>query len=321
MYPGNLSYIKSNYPTLLAVLETYYVRHADNATSLLLRQSGYGDYAFLRRKGSAAYFSALYMLALHRAAELAAYLGKNQDAARWRGRASTISQAFLDILWDPAAGAFFDRIAPSALTYLSDSNALLYGNAFYNEGGDDLGEAFSTVSMHSYRTSKSQPGLTPLLSTYVLGVKPLRPGFKKWIAKRMPGDVVWARGVVPTPYGPLKVSWKRSGADGDMEVLVHAPEGTNGTVSVPAAPDDAEERRALLNGIAGTAETATGSYINFRVEGGEKHLVSYPQAEKAVGGLWVEGRGGGKIFMPGSWPEALMAVWKQKFKYYLRNLR
>ncbi|RYO87852.1 hypothetical protein DL766_005954 [Monosporascus sp. MC13-8B] len=34
--------------------------------------------------------------------------------------------------------------AKSTLTYLSDSNVLPYGNAFYDEGGNDLGEAFST---------------------------------------------------------------------------------------------------------------------------------------------------------------------------------
>ena len=109
MYTGNLSYIESYYPNLLSVLDTYYVRHTDNATSLLLRQKRYGDYAFIPRDGSAAYYSALYVLALHRAADLAGYLDKSEDAARWRDRAAAVSEGFLDTLWDPKAGAFLDR--------------------------------------------------------------------------------------------------------------------------------------------------------------------------------------------------------------------
>ncbi|RYP78631.1 hypothetical protein DL770_006858 [Monosporascus sp. CRB-9-2] len=301
--------------------------------------------------------------------EVAAYLGKNQDAARWRSRASTGSQAFLNILWDPAAGTFFDcncvgngcrahaqdgdslailaeianiTYAKSALTYLSDSNALPYGNAFYDEGArfgigyadsgldqihstygwmstDDPGLTFwegigpggskyqeaSTSLAYGWST-----GVTPLLSTYVLSVKPLRPGFKEWIVKPMPEDVQWARGEVPTPYEPLKISWERSGADGDMEVHVHAPEGTNGTVSVPAAPDNAEERRALLDGIPGIAEMATRGYIDFRGEGGEEHVVGIPKPRKRREGCGSKAGVGGKIRVPGSGPEASMAIWK-----------
>ncbi|RYP10097.1 hypothetical protein DL764_000888 [Monosporascus ibericus] len=102
--------------------------------------------------------------------------------------------------------------------------------------------AIVTMGLNSWRTPY---GVTPLLSTYVLGVKPLRPVSKEWIVKPVPEDVQWAR-EDPNPYGPLKVSWERSGAGGDMEVHAHALEGTDGTVSVPAARNDAEGRRALV---------------------------------------------------------------------------
>lgn len=175
MYTGNLSYIDTYYPTLLSVLDTYYVQHTDNETSLLVRQPGYGDYAFLPRDGSAAYYSALYVLALNRAAELADHLDKPDDATRWRGRASAVSQAVLDTLWDADAGAFFDRRcdsdgtaaagcdahaqdgnslavlagiadgprAASALSYLAGTTARPWGNAFYDGGGEALGAGFS----------------------------------------------------------------------------------------------------------------------------------------------------------------------------------
>ncbi len=356
-----MSYIESYYPTLLLVLDTYYVQHTDAQTSLLVRQSGYGDYAFLPRDGSAAYYSALYVLALNHAAELADFLGKGEDAVRWRDRASGVSRGFLDTLWDPSVGAFLDRKctgdgcaahaqdgnslailsgiadashATSALAYLSSANARPYGNAFYDGGGDALGAGLSdrvyafisyfemaarfataggadsaldqirrtygwmaahdpgvtfwegigaggskyeggfTSLAHGWST-----GVTPLLTTYVLGARPRAPGFAEWAVRPTPGaDLGWARGAVPTPHGPLQVSWQRSGGgDGSIEVRVLAPAGTNGTVSVPTAPDDADGKKALLDGVAGLGQLAADGFVEFRVAGGEQeHVVGYP---------------------------------------------
>lgn len=367
------------------MLDTYYIQHTDNETSLLLRPSGYGDYAFLPRDGSAAYYSALYVLALKRAAELADHLDKPDDATRWRDRASGVSQAFLDTLWDTNAGAFFDRRcdgegctahaqdgnslavlsgiadaprAASALAYLSNATSRPWGNAFYDSGGNPLGAGFSdrVYAFISYfeiaarfeqesgilntnttaaaadsgameqlrRTygwmSSQDPGstfwegvgadgakyqgaftslahgwstgVTPLLTTYVLGVKPLGPGFATWGVKPIIGageDLQWARGEVPTSRGPLHVSWQRSSSvAGGIEVRVHAPMGTNGTVSVPAALGDVKGEKALLNGKSGVGILTTDGYVEFEVQGGEEeHVVGYPlqQVEETAGGL------------------------------------
>lgn len=369
MYTGNLSYIKSYYPTLLSVLDTYYVRHTDNATSLLLRQEGYGDYAFIPRDGSAAYYSALYVLALNRAADLAGYLDKSEDATRWRKRATAVSEGFLNTLWDPKAGAFLDRKcdgdgcrahaqdgnslailsgiangsrAESALRYLSDTNARPYGNTFYDADGAALGDGFAdrVYPFISYfeiaarfrtgggaaATSASafdqirrtwgwmasrdpgstfwegvgaggaryeagftslahgwSTGVTPLLTTYVLGARPVAPGFTEWDVRPVPGDLAWARGVVPTPRGPLQVSWERldsgEGDDGDgpLEVTVRAPADTKGTISVPVAEGDDDGAEALLDGVAGKGRVVGDGYIAFEVWGGEEHVVGYPQ--------------------------------------------
>ncbi|KAK7747141.1 hypothetical protein SLS62_009196 [Diatrype stigma] len=412
MYTGNLSYIQAYYPTLLSVLDNYYVQNTDNSTSLLLRPPGYGDYAFIPRDGSAAYYSALYVLALKRAADLADRLGEFRDAARWRDRASRASRAVLDVLWDDGAGAFLDRRcegcaaahaqdgnslailagiagparAASALAYLANATARPWGNAFYDGGGEALGPGFSdrvyafisyfetaarfeqeqqtanvpttmanttttTTTTGSTGTgiggtaidqlrrtygwmSRRDPGatfwegvggpdgakyqgaftslahgwstgVTPLLTTYVLGVKPLGPGFAVWAVKPPPPgrgrgngeeELRWARGEVPTPQGPLRVSWERgsgsssgNGAGGaeavGMEIRVRAPPGTSGTVSVPAAPGDAEGKGALLNGVAGVGVLGADGYVVFEVQGGgggggggeqEEHVVGYP---------------------------------------------
>ncbi|KAI1282309.1 Six-hairpin glycosidase-like protein [Xylaria sp. FL0933] len=319
-YTGNTSYLAAHYATLVEVLDTYYPAHTDNATNLLVRPDGYGDFAFLPRPGSAAYYSALYVLALHKAADLADLLPSiptsADDAARWRARAAAVSSGFQTTLWDTSVSAYFDRrctgtgcsahaqdgnslavlagianatTASAALAYLAGSTARNYGNAFYDASGEELGAGFSerVYAFTSYfegaarfesgdaggaidlirRTwgwmAGSDPGVThwegigadgskyegadtslahgwstgvtPLLSTYVLGVKPVKPGFAEWAVNPVvTDDIAWARGVVPTPYGPLGVSWERD-SGGHLVVTVDSPNGTTGTVGGSAS--------------------------------------------------------------------------------------
>ncbi|KAI1354588.1 Six-hairpin glycosidase-like protein [Xylaria sp. FL0043] len=319
-YTGNTSYLAAYYATLVKVLDTYYPAYTDNATNLLVRPDGYGDFAFLPRPGSAAYYSALYVLALHKAADLADLLPSvptsADDAARWRARAAAVSSGFQTTLWDASVSAYFDRrctgtgcsahaqdgnslavlagianatTASAALAYLAGSTARGYGNAFYDAGGEELGAGFSerVYAFTSYfegaarfesgdaggaidlirRTwgwmAGSDPGVThwegigaggskyegadtslahgwstgvtPLLSTYVLGVKPVKPGFAEWAVNPVvTDDIAWARGVVPTSYGPLGVSWERD-SGGDLVVTVDSPNGTTGTVGGAAS--------------------------------------------------------------------------------------
>lgn len=357
MYTGNLSYIETYYPTLLRVLDTYYVANTDAATSLLVRPSGYGDYAFIPRDGSAAYYSALYVLALNRAAELADLVSVSapDDAARWRARAANTSAAVLANLWDANAGAFFDRAGHAAHAQDGNSLAVLsgiasanysaaalaylesaamnrsYGHAFYDAGGEELGEGYSDrvypfisyfeaaarfesgggaeTAVKMLRSTyggmaKGDPGVTmwegvgaggskyegaftslahawstgvtPLLTTYVLGVRPLKPGFREWTVRPLPSsDLTWARGQVPTPYGPFAVQWERE-EDGHLVITVVPPAGTNGTMVVPAGDNQEEEN---LRGGAwaddGTrldGEAVDGSVV-FSVQGGQRYVV------------------------------------------------
>ncbi|KAI2642763.1 glycoside hydrolase family 78 protein [Xylaria nigripes] len=308
-YTGNTSYLDAHYDVMSKTLDTYYPAHWDSATKLLVRPAGYGDFAFLPRDGSAAYYSALYVLALNKAAELADLASKPSDATRWRKRAAIVSRGFHDTLWDASVSAYLDRkcenctahaqdgnsiavlagianatTAAAALEYLARNNARFYGNAFYDAGGEALGAGFSdrVYAFLSYfegaarfksgdaagaadmirRTwgwmATQDPGIThwegigangrkyeaadtslahgwstgvtPLLSTYVLGVKPAKPGFREWTVDPIPLDgVSWARGAVPTPYGPLGVSWMIN-SGGDIVVTIVSPHGTTGTV-------------------------------------------------------------------------------------------
>jgi len=64
---------------------------------------------------------------------------------------------------------------------------------------------------------------TWLLPRYVLGIRPLEPGWKKVLVAPRTGSLEWASGSVPTPAGLLEVSWSRK--DGRVQLDVNAPEG------------------------------------------------------------------------------------------------
>ncbi|KAI0166216.1 glycoside hydrolase family 78 protein [Xylariaceae sp. FL1272] len=348
-YTGNTSYISDYYPVLLNVLDNYYPANTDNTTNLLLRPSGYGDFAFLPRDGEAGYYSALYVLSLKRAAELATLISKGADAQRWTDRAATVSTSFQNTLWDSSVSAYFDRncsdsgcdahaqdgnslailagianetTATSALSYLAANNAHFWGNSFYDAAGDALGDGFSTrvYAFISYfeaaarfetgdaegaldmirRTwgwmASQDPGIThwegiadqgskyegadtslshgwstgvtPLLTQYVLGVKPMAPGFSQFVVKPVvTDDITWARGVVPTPYGGISVSWERDDS-GQIVVDVDAPSGTNFTV----ATDMSAGRSLEVDGME-TRGVINGRFVEVALHGGRRSVV------------------------------------------------
>lgn len=84
-----------------------------------------------------------------------------------------------------------------------------------------------TSTAHGWST-----GVVPLLSNELLGARPTEPGFKTWQIKPHPGSIAWARGQLPTPYGPLKLSWRQHA--GSMSMKVTVPVGTSGTIALPA---------------------------------------------------------------------------------------
>jgi hypothetical protein len=62
------------------------------------------------------------------------------------------------------------------------------------------------------------------LSTQVLGVTPAAPGYARIRIAPQPFHLRWARGTVPTPRGPVFVSWRLDDT-GQMAIEYHAPEG------------------------------------------------------------------------------------------------
>jgi hypothetical protein len=58
----------------------------------------------------------------------------------------------------------------------------------------------------------------------ILGVVPAEPGFRRISLRPFLGDLEWARGVVPTPFGPVSVSLTKR-PDGRLHAVVRVPEG------------------------------------------------------------------------------------------------
>src|SRR5262249_32830184 len=78
---------------------------------------------------------------------------------------------------------------------------------------------------------------TYFLSTLALGVRPVGPGFSRFLVSPSPATGLdWADGVVPSPRGPIAVSWARASQAFNLSVTV--PPASVATVSVPRMPLD-----------------------------------------------------------------------------------
>ena len=58
----------------------------------------------------------------------------------------------------------------------------------------------------------------------ILGVQPVEPGFRKFRVSPYAAGLPEASGEIPTPYGSIRVSWKKKGKG--LELLVDSPDGT-----------------------------------------------------------------------------------------------
>jgi hypothetical protein len=80
----------------------------------------------------------------------------------------------------------------------------------------------------------SGAGVAWTLSQHVLGIKPVKPGFAEVVFDPRPGDLQWAKGVLPTPHGDIRVEWKRD-AKGRIVSKIKAPAGVKVIKEVPRA--------------------------------------------------------------------------------------
>ena len=67
-------------------------------------------------------------------------------------------------------------------------------------------------------------GPTAWLSRHILGIEILEPGCKTIRVVPHLGDLDWAEGTFPTPYGPVRVRHERQ-ADGSIHTDISVPDG------------------------------------------------------------------------------------------------
>lgn len=82
------------------------------------------------------------------------------------------------------------------------------------------------------------------LSTDVLGVQPLTPGFSHARIAPCAAGLSWAEGHFPTPHGPIAVSWRRTASRFVLEVEI--PGGVQADAAPPTAVDGRPPRAIPL---------------------------------------------------------------------------
>lgn len=95
------------------------------------------------------------------------------------------------------------------------------------EGKVDVHKSYGNYCYKGYRHSFCHgwaSGPTSYLSEYVLGVKVIEPGCKVVKIEPHLGDLQWAEGTFPTPYGIIKIRHEQRN-DGSVKSTIKAPKG------------------------------------------------------------------------------------------------
>ncbi|TVY80475.1 hypothetical protein LSUE1_G006055, partial [Lachnellula suecica] len=219
MYTGDYDYVRTYYPNIVKVLDTFYPSITNPTTQLVQKGLGvsanYGDYAFLPRTGPVTYYNVLYVLALQRAASIATFLGgHSDDAARWTARAQVVSDSVNSNSFDTSVGAYFDgscgfspcpthaqdgnsisvisgvaneTTANSVLSYLSKANARPYGNSFYDNDLLQAGFSQRVYAFISYFEIDARFKTAGLAESALEEIRRLYG----WMAANDPGITQW----------------------------------------------------------------------------------------------------------------------------------
>ncbi|MCB8915164.1 MAG: hypothetical protein H6532_04965 [Thermoleophilales bacterium] len=116
-------------------------------------------------------------------------------------------------------------------------------------------------------------GPTSQLSEYVLGARPVQPGYRTWVIEPHPGKLRWARGRVPTRFGPIDLAWRGNGRGSMLRGSVKVPGGTSGKVELPPM---AGRYRVRLNG------KSIGAKRVIRLKGGRRYLIRVERLRQRV---------------------------------------
>jgi hypothetical protein len=88
------------------------------------------------------------------------------------------------------------------------------------------------------------------LSTEVLGIAPIAPGFASFRVAPKPGDLDWAEGAFPCPHGDIRVRWQRGQAYFDLTLSV--PANAMADVQLPSPESGNTWAQVKVDGLATT---------------------------------------------------------------------
>jgi alpha-L-rhamnosidase len=146
-----------------------------------------------------------------------------------------------------------------------DNDSTMWENINAADGTPGLGTGTSLA--HGWSTMP-----TSALSSYVLGIQPVTPGYATWSVQPHLGSLAWAQGQAPTPHGPVQVSWTAGSARHGFSMNVTAPSGTSGTIAVPVSGTDTTVtvngrsvwrggRFTAASGVSGASQDAGYVYL------------------------------------------------------------
>ena len=110
---------------------------------------------------------------------------------------------------------------------LDSGTPTLWENGVYFAGKAGFGGSASLC--HGFSTSP-----VDFLQTVLLGISPVRPGFAEFKFEPIPCGLTFAHGLVPTPHGSIRVSWKLRDGRFHADLLIppntlaHTPAGDFG---------------------------------------------------------------------------------------------
>ncbi|MEO6754730.1 MAG: alpha-L-rhamnosidase C-terminal domain-containing protein, partial [Opitutus sp.] len=73
-----------------------------------------------------------------------------------------------------------------------------------------------------------------LFPRYILGARPLTPGWGRAMIRPHPGALATAEGKIPTPRGPVLIAWQNAGT---FRLTLTLPTGVAAQLDLPAAPN------------------------------------------------------------------------------------
>lgn len=129
---------------------------------------------------------------------------------------------------------------------INTSNPYYTGTFWENYNPTGAVTASRTSLAHGWASAP-----TPIMASYVLGVQPVGSGYSTFNVNPRYGSLASAAGQVPTPHGPIVVSWAKNGSQ--YSLSVQAPPGTTANVTQPNGT-----RATIVGGAHGVTRTLTG---------------------------------------------------------------